>query len=341
MTHPPPPGSWPAPTPWVAAVPTPPPSAFPLQPTDHVRFLRTPRHRWWKSLLLLVTATTGFLAVTTVAVLVAYAIDLATGRVTMAELEDQFRRGDLTLTPATFLANNVGLALLIPLSGLLVWAFTGQRPRWLSSVVGGIRWRWLLIVAAALTPIWIVATGLGLVGSWREFRVGPDTALLVVGILLTQPFQASGEEYLFRGLGARAVGSFFAREKLALAAGAVLPSLAFMLAHGAGDPWLNLFYLVFGLSASWMTWRTGGLEAAIALHVVNNLASAVSLPFTDISNVMDRQAGVVQAVDIVPTLVTLVLGVVVVEVLTRRLRPARLGPPSGPRAVTGSPYTQA
>ncbi|MER2134496.1 MAG: CPBP family intramembrane glutamate endopeptidase, partial [Arthrobacter sp.] len=28
---------------------------------------------------------------------------------------------------------------------------------------------------------------------------------------------------------------------------------------------------VFAVAAGWLTWRTGGLEAAIALHVVNNL----------------------------------------------------------------------
>lgn len=41
-----------------------------------------------------------------------------------------------------------------------------------------------------------------------------------------------------------------------------------------------------------MTWRTGGLEAAIAMHVVNNVLSELVMPFTDISDMFDRQSGV-------------------------------------------------
>ena len=59
-------------------------------------------------------------------------------------------------------------------------------------------------------------------------------------------------------------------------AGAVSATL-FALAHGTQDAWLFGDRLAFGLVASWLAWRTGGLEAPIALHVANNL---VSLAFT-------------------------------------------------------------
>jgi membrane protease YdiL (CAAX protease family) len=52
---------------------------------------------------------------------------------------------------------------------------------------------------------------------------------------------------------------------------AVCSGLVFAWAHGQQDPWLFLDRLVFGLVASWLVWRTGGLEASIALHGANNL----------------------------------------------------------------------
>ncbi len=306
--------------------------ALPVEPTDHTQFLRSPRWKPWRSVVLIGAGVLALVALSTIALLLAWGYDLTTGRTTVDELTGQLEGGALRMTPAMFLANNVGLGLLIPATMLLTWAVTGQRPRWLSSVVGGLRWRWMLTVAAALAPIWLVMLALGLASSWRDLTPGPDTLVLAIGVLLTQPFQAAGEEYLFRGLFARGVGSFFRNSRVALAVAAIIPSLGFMLAHSAGDPWLNLFYLLFGLAAAWMTWRTGGLEAAIALHVVNNLTSASTLPFSDLTEVMDRSAGVIALTDVVPMLVPLVLGVVVVEVLTRWRRPVRLGPPPAPGA---------
>ena len=50
------------------------------------------------------------------------------------------------LGPIGFLYLNLGLIVLIPASGLSIWIVHGIRPRFLSSVAGGIRWR----LAAAL-----------------------------------------------------------------------------------------------------------------------------------------------------------------------------------------------
>jgi membrane protease YdiL (CAAX protease family) len=48
----------------------------------------------------------------------------------------------------------------------------------------------------------------------------------------------------------------------------------FAALHGWGTPWGFADLLVFGVVAGWLTVRTGGLEAAIALHVMNNLVSS-------------------------------------------------------------------
>ncbi|MDG4865770.1 CPBP family intramembrane metalloprotease, partial [Streptomyces sp. T-3] len=89
-------------------------------------------------------------------------------------------------------------------------------------------------------------------------------------VLLLVPFQAAAEEYAFRGWLVQAVGAWCRSPWIA-----VLPqALLFAAAHGWGTPWGFADLFVFGVVAAWLTIRTGGLEAAIALHVLNNL-----LPF--------------------------------------------------------------
>jgi len=200
---------------------------------------------------------------------------------------------DLKVGPWTFLANNVLLASTIVLAMLGQWAFFGQRPGWLSSVVGHIRWGWLGRCVLIILPIWLVMIGLEyLIGGLPpEIHVRPYTVLMIAGILITTPFQAAGEEYLIRGLEQRLVASYFKPGLLGWGIATLVSSLTFMALHGAGDVWLNIFYFAFGAAASWVTWKTGGLEAAIAIHAVNNLLSEALMPFTDFSGMFDRKAG--------------------------------------------------
>jgi membrane protease YdiL (CAAX protease family) len=90
------------------------------------------------------------------------------------------------------------------------------------------------------------------------------------------PFQAAGEEYVFRGWLLQISGARFASPWVCALPQAVL----FAAVHGWGTPWGFVDLTVFGLVAGLLTIRTGGLEAAIALHVLTNvlalgLASAV------------------------------------------------------------------
>ncbi len=57
--------------------------------------------------------------------------------------------------------------------------------------------------------------------------------------------------------------------------GGAVSAVCFALAHGVQDPWLFADRLCFGVVASWLAWRTGGLEASVALHTTNNLVSLV------------------------------------------------------------------
>jgi hypothetical protein len=88
-----------------------------------------------------------------------------------------------------------------------------------------------------------------------------------VVILLTTPLQAAGEEYAFRGYGLQALGAWVRTPWF----GIILTGLLFAAAHGGQSLPLFLDRFAFGVVAGVLTVRTGGLEAAIAFHVVNNV----------------------------------------------------------------------
>ncbi len=271
VPYPPPSSNWPSP-PVGYGYPTPLPTRpdpLPAAGTEFHQFLRTGRNRWWKGALAIGLLVVGYLLVSTVLGLVAYVFETATGRIDPATLAEN----PLVVTPLVLLAINLSTASMIPLSMLLQWAFYGQPIRFLHSVRGFFRLDLLKRMALIIVPILVIYV---LASSFLlpSPPAGPFTAesvgLLVV-VLLTTPLQAAGEEYGARGLIARASGSWVANPRIALIVSTVVSATLFMLAHGAGDPWLIVYYFFFGVAMSVVVWRTGGLEVATLIHTVYNM----------------------------------------------------------------------
>ncbi len=261
------------------------PAALPTVETEYHQFWRTERYAWWKPLLAVVLA------------LLVWGLALLIGVVSWLGLEIAITGSAPTAdgtTPLLFAINNVILALLIPICLFAGWLFTGQPPKWLVSVAGGFRWRWAARCLVFIVPLWLVYTGLQfwMSGILPTLAPNESTVFLIVVILLTTPFQAAGEEFLLRGLVTRAVGAWIPNARAALVVATLVSAGAFMGLHGAGDPWLNAFYFLFGVCASILVWRTGGLEAAVVIHVVNNMLAESILPFTDVTEMFNRQSGV-------------------------------------------------
>ncbi len=296
------------------------PSAFPTAPTEYHQFWRAPRYRWWKGLLALVVGVVSWAAIQVILGIVYAVFLVATGQ----PIPDVNKT-----TPGLFLLGNLAVAALLPTAMLLSWLFTGQSPRWLSSVAGGLRWRWLGASLAVFAPIWVGWTGVGLwlSGSLDGLQWLPSQSLfLIVTIVLTTPFQAAAEEYLLRGVANRAVGSWIRPRVVSAVVAGLVSSVIFMLMHGAGDPWLNVFYFSFAACAAVLVWRTGGLEAAIVVHAVNNLVAEATLPFMDISEVFDRSSGVGSPAVLIDIGI-LVVATVLMLALARRLGIRRVGTP--------------
>ena len=274
--------------PWVPIQPPGKPSALPVELRQYHEFLRTPRMRWWRPIAAIAMGAVLFLLANLMVSAGAMIYDISVGNTTLENYSSMSR---FKATPAFFFANNVGLALCIPIAALTQWACFGQRPRWMASVTGAFRWRWFGECVVWMLPVFLLSLVIDVaLGGLPSLRVNASTGFMIAAILVTTPLQAAGEEYLLRGLGQRAIGAWLPRTAGLVVSTAVTAGI-FMYLHGAGDPWLNVFYVLFAATASVLVWRTGGLEAAIAMHVVNNMVSMTFLPFTDFSEMFNREAG--------------------------------------------------
>ena len=191
------------------------------------------------------------------------------------------QRTEDALDPGTWqglLANNLVILTIVPGAVLAVLVVHRERIGWLASVTGrprwGLLWRFFLVAAVVVVASYalsfLLPTDAALEGTTPT--TGALVATLIV-ILLTTPLQSLAEEVGFRGYLTQAVASWARRPVVGIAAGVVASATLFALAHGAQDPWLFADRLAFGLVASWLAWRTGGLEASVALHTANNLVS--------------------------------------------------------------------
>lgn len=260
---------------------------LPVEPREYHDFYRTPRFRWWHSAIALAGFALLWGAAVLAATIAAVLYEMTLGSATPEELADGL------LTPALFVANNLGIALAIPAALVIHRGVFGQRSGWLFSVEGRFRWRALrrFVLVAAAVHVVVLAAWLAVNGPPEGLRFRPETSLLLAAVLLTTPLQAAGEEVAFRGLAARALGSCFSARLLGLVVATTVTTLVFVLVHGAQDVRLNTFYFCLALAASVLTWRSGGLEAAIALHVVSNLTTMLFLPFLGLDGFFDRGAG--------------------------------------------------
>jgi membrane protease YdiL (CAAX protease family) len=245
--------------------------AMPDGPRLYQQMLRGPKYHWWKPLLCLVLVLPLALIMMVIAIVPVIIAGLISGAPNLAEYALRTTTDIANLGPVGFIYINLSLIVLIPASGLSIWIVHGVRPRFLSSVAGGIRWRWLLRCIAVILPLWALYTGLAVFAQPPASpRPNHWVALLVIVLLMT-PLQAAGEEYFFRGWIMQNVGAWFANPMVGLVASLVVSAVAFSTAHLSPDPWvlgtIACLAVVGGLAA----WRTGGLEAAIAIHAINNV----------------------------------------------------------------------
>lgn len=256
----------PAPVHGRPARPVTPPGAPPhAAPQPYVLLMRARDWAWWRPVLGLLLFTVLYL-VASVVVFLVFAVTGVGLDLTMQDLFDV----------AVLLVTNLSLIVAIPIVWLCWVVPHGLRIGWSSSVVGRLRWRLIVpwtwralatlgVAVAASLLITVIASDLPVTGPVLSF----GWMLLVV--LTTTPLQAAAEEYVFRGYLSQAIAGWVGRPQAgALVAGVVTATL-FSLAHLPPDFESFLYRFAIGLAFSAVVWLTGGLEAAIALHAVNNV----------------------------------------------------------------------
>jgi len=251
------------------------------------------------------------------------------------------------VTPGGLAYLNISLAAAIPVAILIALVLHRLRPGWLASVVGRLRWKWLVVclglsfvalLATIFVSLFIPAQGDGseLSGTVNDWT--PEVRNFLLVIVFLTPLQAAGEEYAFRGYLTQAFGGLFAP----LGAGAarafavLAPALLFALAHGAQD--LPVFFdrFAFGVVAGILVIATGGLEAGIAMHVLNNfLAFGLALAYSDMSSALNPTGGSWWNIPVTLTQSLVYLGVAIWA--ARRMGIATtLGPGPAPNVLEGS-----
>ncbi|GAA1679982.1 type II CAAX endopeptidase family protein [Microbacterium lacus] len=280
------------------------------------------RSGWWTPLVVGLLGL-GLYAVMIGAVLVVVIVMAAINTGSADRLATAGARFDLAdpLQVAVLLGS---IALMLPAYVLASLIVNGPRTGLISSAAGRLRWKWMLRCGALAVATAVVLTGVSLLlppdpsaqaGEVLEPAQNPWLLATLLVILLVVPVQAAAEEYVFRGYLQQSLGRWLRHPLFAI----LLPVPLFVLGH-MYDPLGQAGVAVFAVAAGWLTWRTGGLEAAIAVHVVNNLL-AFAMALAGLSDVNASSPGVVSFI-----WSALLVGVYVagVEVLMRRTRLPRV-----------------
>jgi membrane protease YdiL (CAAX protease family) len=251
----------------------------------HRLYRAQPTYRWWRPFLAVVLTAVFFLGVSIllavplfIVLFATNAIDFlgpdATDELTTLISPDMAR-------PWTLLFGLGSVILVLPFVPLAL-RIAGIRPAGvrvniLHSVLFGLRWRWLLVAFLPAAVVWFatfagqIGIGLALGEQLLPFSTDVPTYLLsVLIVLLLVPVQAATEEYLYRGVLLQSVGAWVRWAPVTIIVSAVL----FGVSH-AYDGWGILTVMVMGVGFAVVTIRTGGLEAGIAMHTVNNVAAFV------------------------------------------------------------------
>lgn len=164
-------------------------------------------------------------------------------------------------------ATHLAIGSLVVLCMYIMRYVHQRHPRWLCSVQPGFRWRYA--VACALVSV-VVLNGVYWVSRANDmptWQTSDHLGWWLLAIVLTAPLQAAGEEFLFRGYLLQISGMISRSPWLAVAISATI----FAAMHGTQNIPLFVDRMGFGLIAGALVVTTGGLEAAVAAHVINNV----------------------------------------------------------------------
>ena len=318
--------------PWAKQQPT----AWQLEqsePLEYHRLLRgMRRYAWWKPLLITLTATGYYFVFSVIAIFAFIALVLpliaTSGNYSpsdLKQLQDELTVLD-TQQPLRLAFQLISIILMIPAVVLALLTFRVRPPLGrLLSVVGRIRWKLFAycagFAAAAFLvshllaiPISMLLDSPDIMGSSSgPIKIDPTrmVASLIVIVMLV-PLQAAAEEIVFRGALLQVLGAWIRNPIVPIA----ITTLLFMAGH-IYDIWGSLIVGVLGAAAAYLSIRTGGLEAAIALHTINNLV-VFTIMATGYGGSTKQEAAGGNITGLIIEIVLITMYVLAVEMLWRK-----------------------
>jgi len=180
----------------------------------------------------------------------------------------------------------------------------------------------LWLVGGSLVEAMTTSTGSDL--SLGELSWPHGTLLITTALCLALiPFQAAGEELVFRGWLTQTLGQFLRSRRLLL----LIVAVVFALAHGSlHGLYAFPFYLVMSLGLSLLTLWDERLELAIGIHTAQNVMAVISGAFFAASS--GRSTMLFNAIEVpwwsalVPATQFVIVYVIFAWLERRRSRPA-------------------
>ena len=308
----------------------PPVQQAPAEPLEYHRLARTyAAYRWWKPLMVGLIALGLFIGASVIATIIFMFIAMSDPSMEQ-KFDEMFISEDIInidmSDPGIFAFSMVSIILMLPAILIATRIMNVQKVGSLTSVTGKMRWGWLgkcMLVAAGILTLSLALSFAVDAASGIPFEpdfAAPNMWILLFLTVLLVPFQATAEEYVFRGYLMQLLGGWLRHPAFAI----LIPVPFFMAGHEY-DIYGQLDVGFFAVAAGWLAWRTGGLEAAIALHVVNNsvIFALGAIGLVDVSSSESNLPSL-----IVSIITTLVFVAIVVRLANKNNIERRSTPPA-------------
>ncbi|WP_146243652.1 CPBP family intramembrane glutamic endopeptidase [Curtobacterium sp. MCBD17_008] len=245
--------------------------------------------RWWRPLVALAVFL-GFYVLSQIVIAIAYLVPIGVqrGPEGLNDLLAKLSEGALDPTdPLVLSMSLVSLVVLLPAIMLSMRIARLGPYGLLSSIRLRIRWGWL---GWCLLPLLVLGIIMFLLQSWGMFAfdgglhwntaaIGQSTVsvqtltVTILLVVLLVPFQAAAEEYVFRGFLMQTIGSWIPVRVVSTVVAVGVSTLLFAVLHvpNGYNIWGILDVGSFGLVAAVIVLRTGGLEATVLQHALNNI----------------------------------------------------------------------
>ena len=231
------------------------------------------KYRWWKPVCVALLALVLYIVFSVVAYLAIYAISGGDPQVQAAmspSTDGAYVAGDQN-DPFVLLVTFIPIALGIPSIAISMRAFGLGGLKTLSSTEGKLRWKRFVSyvpLTFCVALVIIVAETAFSVALGAELGECTFAPIALIVIVLICPFQCAAEEYVFRGFLFQGFSSWIPVAVIPL----VIQTVLFALCHGYNSIGL-LCVALMGACTAWLAIKTGGLEAPISMHAVNNVIS--------------------------------------------------------------------